>query len=46
MCLDGFKVSLVFGFSSIVTGFSDGGGVDRGVQEVKFLVMDVVVPKA
>ena len=46
MCLDGFEVSLVFSFSSVVTGFSDGGGVDRGVQKVKFLVMNVVVPKA
>jgi hypothetical protein len=46
MCLDGFKVSLVFGFSSIVTGFSDGGGVDGGVQEVEFLIIDMVVPKA
>ena len=46
ICPDGFKVSLVFGFSSVVTGFSDRGGVDSGVQEVEFLVMDVMVPKA
>jgi hypothetical protein len=46
MCLDGFKVSLVFGFLSVVTGFSDGGGVDSGVQEIKFLVVDMMVPKA
>jgi hypothetical protein len=46
MCLDGFKVGLVFGVSPVCAGFNDGGDVDVGAQEVEFLVMDMVVPKA
>jgi hypothetical protein len=46
MCLDGFKVGLVFSVSPVSARFSDGGGVDGGVQEIEFLVMDMVVPKA
>jgi hypothetical protein len=46
ICLDGFKVGLIFGVSSVGAGFGNGGGVDVRVQKVKFLVMDMVVPKA
>jgi hypothetical protein len=46
MCLNSFKVGLVFSILSICVGFRDGGGVDARVQEVKFLVIDMVVLKA
>jgi hypothetical protein len=45
MCLDGFKVGLVFGVLPISARFRDGGGIYVEVQEIEFLVMDVVVSK-
>jgi hypothetical protein len=46
MCLEGFEVSLVFGFSSFSLWDVDREGVNTWVYKVKFLVMDVVVPNA
>jgi hypothetical protein len=46
MHLDGFEVGLVFSILPVGARFNDGGGIYIGVQEIEFLVMDMVVPKA